>query len=353
MLPTAVLLCGGDGAKRLPFRRVHRLPTFPATARDPPTAHIMFLYSVFGGVLRTSMEFPELQPSAGTPTWTLEVGDVPPSLSGDPAIGDDSVYGNVRVACYRNVGGHSLVYDDTGRFDISDGGALITWYRPAEDPPHLLDAVRADVIGRVLALALHQQGVLCLHASAVSLGGSGIALMAPKGHGKSTLATALVRAGGRLLSDDTVPVSAGVRVELRPGVPQLRLRHDAALHLAAERATEASGARKLIIDKLDPLQVADQPVPFVGGYVLVPALPNDEKPPVDRVPLSQVQATLALVEHTKLGPLLGGVDAARVFEQAATVAATVPLYLLRVGRDLSRIAEVAETIVDWHATRAA
>jgi hypothetical protein len=87
--------------------------------------------------------------------------------------------------------------------------------------------------------------------------------------------------------------------------------------------------------------------------VLVPALPNDEKPAVDRVPLSQVQATLALVEHTKLGPLLGGVDAGRVFEQAATVAGIVPLYLLRVGRDLSRIAEVAETIVDWHATRAA
>jgi hypothetical protein len=313
----------------------------------------MFLYSVFGGVLRTSMEFPELPSTSGTPTWTLEIGDVPPAPAGDSPIGDDSVYGNVRVACYRIVGGHSLVYDDTGRFDISDGGALITWYRPTEEPPHLLEAVRADVIGRVLALALHQQGVLCLHASAVSVGGNGIALLAPKGHGKSTLATALVRAGARLLSDDTVPVSAGNRVELKPGVPQLRLRRDVALHLASERATEASGARKLVIDRLDPQEVADRPVPFVAGYVLVPARPNDERPAVDRLPLSQVQATLALVEHTKLGPLLGGVDAGRVFEQAATVASHVPLYLLRVGRDLSRIVEVAETIVDWHATHAA
>lgn len=313
----------------------------------------MHLYSVFGGVLRTSIEFPELIETKGTPTWTLEIGDVPPALPGDSPIGDDTVYGNVRVACYRMATGHSLIYDDTGRFDVADKGALITWYRPTEEPPHLLDAARADVIGRVLALALHQQGVLCLHASAISVGASGIALIAPKGHGKSTLATALVGAGGKLLSDDTVPVSAGPRVELHPGVPQLRLRHDSALQLAAPRAREASGSQKLVIDRFDPSQLADQPVPFAAGYVLVPALPNDARPAVDRVSLSQIQATLALVEHTKLGPLLGGVDAARVFEQAATVASHVPLYLLRVGRDLSRIGEVAETILDWHATRAA
>jgi len=310
----------------------------------------MHLYSVFGGVLRTSIEFPELPPTTGNASWTLEIGDVPPSLPSDSPIGDDAVYGAVHVACYRTTDGHALVYDDTGRFDLSDGGALITWYRPTDEPPHLMDAMRADVIGRVLALALHQQGVLCLHASAVAIGGNGIALLAPKGHGKSTLATALVRAGGKLLSDDTVPVTAGPPVELRPGVPQLRLRHDAALQLAAERATEASGARKLVIDRLDPHEVADHPVRFSAGYVLVPARPNDEQPPVDRLALSQVQATLALVEHTKLGPLLGGVDAARVFEQAATVASQVPLFLLRVGRDLSRIVEVAETMVDWHAT---
>ena len=43
-------------------------------------------------------------------------------------------------------------------------------------------------------------------------------------------------------------------------------------------------------------------------------------------------------------------DAGRVFEQATTVAASVPLYLLRVGRDLSRLAERGPGFLDLPVT---
>jgi hypothetical protein len=312
----------------------------------------MFQYNLFGGVLRAPVEFPELPVATGAPTWTIEFGELMPPLPARP-IGDDTVYGDVTVRCYRTPSGHALVYDDTGRFDVTDGGALITWYRPADESTRLLDAARADVIGRVLAVALHQQGILTLHASAVAIGDDGIALLAPKGHGKSTLATALLAAGGKLLSDDTLPVATSEPIQLRPGVAQLRLWRDSALTLAGDRAEEATTAQKLVLDRLEPARVAAEPATFSAAYVLVPARPQDDQPSVTRIPCSQIQGTLGLVEHTKLGPLLGGMDAGVVFEQAATIASRVPVYFLKVGRDLARLGEVARTIADWHSSRVA
>lgn len=315
-------------------------------ARDDPHRGSMFQYTVFGGVLETPFDFPGLPASSSAhATWSLEVGSGDDSFQGD-LIGHDSVYGEVRVNCFRTPQGHALAYDDTGRFEVSHEGSHILWRRPAAPlAPDLLDAARADLLGRVLALALHEQGVLSLHASAVELDGEGIALMAPKGHGKSTLATALVGAGGLLLSDDTVPVKPADPVLLCPGVPQLRLWRDSAVHLVKDAAEPDSG-RKVVLDDLPQEHVANAPVPFAAGYFLVPVKEGDG--PVSRVLLDQIQATLGLIEHSKIGALLGRHDAAVVLEQAAAIARRVPFYILKVRRDLDRVREVAETIRSWH-----
>lgn len=310
----------------------------------------MFQYTVFGGVLSSPFDFPGLplpDVRSERPTWSVEVDNTDESAQGE-LIGKDSVYGEVHVNCYRTSEGHALDYDDTGRFEVSCSGSRIVWRQPS-DPitPDLLEAGRADLLGRVIALALHQQGVLSLHASAIQFGNQGIALLAPKGHGKSTLATALVNAGGQLLSDDTVPVKPGDSAELCPGVPQLRLWRDSALHLANERAAGAESSRKLVLDDLPQQSVSPSPVPFAAGYFLVP-VKNGES--VSRQPLDQIQSALGLIEHSKIGALLGRRDAALVFEQAAAIAQKVPFYILRVRRDLGRIGEVAATIRSWHQT---
>lgn len=310
----------------------------------------MFQYTVFGGTLSAPFDIPGLPPStaAGPPTWVVEVDDIADAAQGD-LIGNDSVYGDVRVNCYRTADGHALEYDDTGRFEVSRSGSRIVWRQNAESvSPDILEACRADLLGRVIALALHQQGVLSLHASAIQFGNEGIALLAPKGHGKSTLATALVNAGGQLLSDDTVPVKQADKVVLCPGVPQLRLWRDSALQLANDRASEADSSRKLVLDGLPPEMVSAAPVPFAAGYFLAPVKSGEA--PVSREPLHQIQSALGLIEHSKIGALLGRSDAAQVFEQAAAIAQKVPFYLLKVRRDLSQIGDVAATIRSWHQT---
>ncbi|HSG94899.1 MAG TPA: hypothetical protein VLA28_05230, partial [Afifellaceae bacterium] len=47
-----------------------------------------------------------------------------------------------------------------------------------------------------------------LHASGVSLGGEGVVMAAFSGSGKTTLASGLIAAGGKLISDDLLPLCA-------------------------------------------------------------------------------------------------------------------------------------------------
>jgi len=109
-------------------------------------------YHVFGGVLRSELAFPELDVAErGDPDWTLTVTFTPaPDVPLGPQLGEDRVDVDVLVHSYATPSGFRLVYDDTGVFDVSEGGRAIRWHRP---PSADLEAGRLDVLGRVLALA--------------------------------------------------------------------------------------------------------------------------------------------------------------------------------------------------------
>lgn len=304
------------------------------------------LYEVFGGALRSELPIEDLLPSAAaSPDWTLSVAP-PTSEPVGELLGADVVYGDVQVRGYRTPDGLALVFDDTGRFDVSRDGTQITWHRPADV---VLGAAQADVTGRVLALALHAQGVFTLHASAISAPGGGIAFMAPKHHGKSTLCAALVQAGARALSDDTVPVQSGEAALLRPGLPRLRLWSDSAARFFGTSVDDAQGARKHLVDQLDASQLENRPVPFRAAYVLTPVPDLPDGSAVSRERFDSVGATIALMAHAKLGPVLAGSESPVLLALAADIARVVPVYSLKVVRDLDRIPEVTRMLLDWHS----
>ena len=305
-------------------------------------------YEVFGGTLRSELPLEELPDSrAGVADWTLRVIDgVPTSAPEGEPLGSDTVFGETRVHGFRRQDGFGLVFDDTGRFDVSSDGSVITWHRPADV---VLDAAAADITSRVLALALHANGVFTLHASAVSIHGAGVAFLAPKLHGKSTLCSALVLAGARALSDDTVPVRPGGVPSLSPGLPRLRLWSDAASRLFGGDRGESDVLRKQLMDRLDEGQIETRTVPFRAAYVLNPVheLPDGQAATRDR--LDAVAATMSLVLHSKLGPVLTGAESPVVLTRAADIARSVPVYALNVVRDLDRIDSVAGQLIAWHA----
>lgn len=303
-------------------------------------------YDVFGGTLRSELPIEELPDSRSeSADWTLRVIDELSTSEEGVPLGSDTVFGDTRVRGFRRTDGFALVFDDTGRFDVSADGSTITWHRPREV---VIEAVQADITSRVLALAMHARGIFTLHASAVSINGAGVAFLAPKHYGKSTLCSALVLAGARALSDDTVPVRPGSPPILSPGLPRLRLWTDTASRLFGIEHDE-KGLRKQLIDQLDPAQVETGPVPFRAAYVLDPVTEGTGDAPAIRDRLETVGATMALVMHAKLGPVLTGPESPAVLSLAADIARSVPVYALHVVRDLERVDEVAQLLYGWHA----
>src|SRR5258708_3453589 len=133
-------------------------------------------YAIFGGCLRSELEFPELRAEAVTdPTWYLEIDSpvAPPLRANLLGVGLEP---NCRVELYRQDDGFFLCHSCAGGYGISGDGRRIRWHRK---PNAAIEVARADVFGRVLAVALHAMGYMTLHASAVALQEGAVAFLAP------------------------------------------------------------------------------------------------------------------------------------------------------------------------------
>ena len=305
----------------------------------------MYGYEVFGVRLDSYLPIPELEPACSGcgDAWQFRhaSGDFP----GRPCrlLGVETVYGDVRVHAYFTGDALQLVFDDTGTFEIREHARTITWFAGVASTPA---AVRADLLGRVMALALHASGRLALHASAVSIDGRGIALLGQKGAGKSTLALALVQRGARLITDDSLILRfEGRRLVASPGVQRLRLWEDSARALGM--ATAAASGAKPAVDAL-PVhlrQLGD--VPLDACYVLRPQ-PSLAGLPV-RERLSAVHSAMACIGFSKLGALAGGTEGVALLDRCSRLADAIPVYSVDIPRDFSRMDATVATVMGWHA----
>ncbi|MGQ0642816.1 MAG: hypothetical protein ACT4P6_18890 [Gemmatimonadaceae bacterium] len=308
-------------------------------------------YSVYGGWLRSAIPIPELRPrepqhaeDGPGAQWEFEVasGGAPALVAGQ-ATGRDELTTGVFAEVIRAPGVVRVVFDDTGVFDVFDGGR-VRWYPKDGSVP---DVARADLVGRVLPLTLHDRGLTSLHGSAVVIAGRALAFLAPKNHGKSTLALALIEHhAARLLSDDTLIVTPETAIA-HPGVLSVRLWEQTAQRFARLGDGRPVLSEKRIFEELPSEWLAHDAVPLAAVYALVPAAPESADA-VRREALDGPGATIALIQYQKLGALLGGSDAARVFDHAASLAARIPVYRLHIARDLARLGHVTESLVRWH-----
>ncbi len=305
----------------------------------------MHCYHLFGGILASEIEFPGL-PSAppGKGRWSLTCAAPPASADPLPRLGAEAVTGRVRVVLRGSPSRFRLTYDDTGAFEITDGGRRIVWHRPAGASVDLRN-VRADILGRVVAVALAAAGIPTFHGSGVALGGRGVLFLAPKRHGKSTAAAALVRAGARLWGTTRSAWCPGREPMVLPGVPAVNLWRDAARWLQPTAVLGETG-RKRRINWGSLGERAEHPVPLGAVYLLDPADAGE----VRREPLPAVPAALALVGQAKIGALLGPGHAPTLLAQCVRLSAAVPVYRLTVPRDLSRIGELVRCVGEWHDT---
>jgi hypothetical protein len=325
--------------------------------RPQRLSSVVHAYRVLGGYLRADLDFPELAaaPADSPSTWRLVAGaGVPPSPPLE-LLGADAVRAAGTVRLHRTPDGFRLEYPDTGVYDISRRGSHITWFPPSERPyeaERFVEAVRIDVLGRVLAVAMHAAGTESLHGSAVVLGdGRAVAFVAPKFHGKSTLASALVASGARLITDDTLPVEPGDPPRAVPGVHSVRMWQDSAGLLGETLpGLELGPWGKLQSSGIPKEWLVDEAVSFAAIYVLTPRPPGADGTAVTRQRLVPVEAAVALIAHAKLGPLLGKADAVGLLAWAVHLAEAVPVYRLRFPRDFEQLPQVVTQLRQWHGS---
>jgi len=303
-------------------------------------------YRLFGGILRSEVVLPDLTPapSGERARWTLaRSGEAARRPAGKP-LGSEPVDAGIEVSLYRSGDSLTLVFDDTGVFEISGDGSRITW-TPPPDPD--LDAVTKDILSRVFSVALHQENILTLHGSAVALGNAAVAFLAPKFHGKSTTAAALVNTGGRFLSDDVVAVRGGIEPTVVPSAPVLQLWKDSAIRVGRAAPGNGGPEPKLRMTLEGSERDLGSAVPLAAVYLLAPGRP-DPLAPVNRTRTSGVAAALSLLGQTKIGALLGPAIRARLLGRMVELSDRVPVYRLNIPRDFDRIPELTSKLWGWH-----
>ena len=69
------------------------------------------------------------------------------------------------------------------------------------------DVIRLYILGTCMGAILMQRKILPLHGSAIEIDGKAYAIVGDSGAGKSTLASAFLKQGYQLVSDDVIAVS--------------------------------------------------------------------------------------------------------------------------------------------------
>lgn len=290
-------------------------------------------YRAYGLTIASEVMLPELQPAApGAADVVIAVGaiDLPkpsPEAATDFRFEPDRQY---------------LAWHAVGAFLISDFSRI-----DIEPAPGVDDALLAfPLLGPVMALLLHRRGLLVLHASAIAVAGTSAIFMGDKGAGKSTTASAMIRAGHRLLTDDVVALDlTNPREPMTvPGFPQIKLAADAAAAISLEKAE----VRPQVHPAIDKMQhrlnggFSGDRVPATRIYILK----RGER--ADITPLPAIAALPAVIKFsyvTRFGrPALPDDFAAAHLRQCSWIANHIGVYRLEVPTGLDRIGEAVELI---------
>ncbi|MGH9291702.1 MAG: hypothetical protein ACRD0B_00300 [Acidimicrobiales bacterium] len=216
-------------------------------------------------------------------------------------------------------------------------------YQPKEVEPYRLFLDGAELLGQTilsgpidrLLWEVHQaaikclDGLLALHAGAVSLGGRGLLLPAGPGSGKTTLVAGLVRAGCQYLSDDMAliePSTARLLPFPRPllmSESSIGLLPGLAGRLSPELDERASGKRQVHPASLRPDPIGT-PVPVAG--VIFPRYEPGSETALE--PISRAAAVVEMIANSFNFAKVGG----GALQLLADTMENGFAYRMRVGR---------------------
>ncbi|MET1110647.1 MAG: hypothetical protein ABWX67_03880 [Allosphingosinicella sp.] len=187
----------------------------------------------------------------------------------------------------------------TLRYDNREGGWMAFDYSAAERRLQLSGSVAWEAFegplgGVVIGVLLGLEGATLLHGACLGFGERAIAILGASGHGKSTLAGALIALGAAPVTEDLLLLRRGRDAfEAEPGAPTLHLLADAWRHLAPhlpEASARPGGDGKVRLE----LGGDSSPARLAALYVLEPPGSGGESA-LER--LAGPAAVGALAEH--------------------------------------------------------
>jgi hypothetical protein len=226
-----------------------------------------------------------------------------------------------QVSCRHGEEAALITVAGVGQWVVAnDGRAIWQVQRVAGSEPVETEAI----LGPALILALAQQGVWCLHASAVTFQGAMVAFAAESGGGKSTLAAYLGgQSGWRRAADDVLPVTPSQSgLVALPHFPQLKLPSDA-----------------------QPGAALPESLPLAAVYLLDEA-EEDGPEEVAIVPLSERDAAVGLIGATVATRLFSPQLMGRHTAFCAEAARQTPVRRLRYRRRWEQLPAIRDRLAD-------
>lgn len=157
--------------------------------------------------------------------------------------------------------------------------------------------IRLYLLGTCMGALLMQRKILPLHGSAIAINGKAYAIVGDSGAGKSTLASAFLKKGYQLLSDDVIPVTLSDEniPIVTPAYPQQKLWLESLNHFNMEPTHyEPIFERETKFAVPVSNQFAMEPLPLAGIFELIKT--EDEK--INLQPIKKLERFSTLFQHT-------------------------------------------------------
>lgn len=309
---------------------------------------------VYGLRLAANIVLPGLSPSFNSELrdiqiwlkdWTTFPSTFPELLEDFyPTFHDADVQPRLRVGVLPGEQHFGFQYADGTRFAVDRRGCKV-WADWPEN--YTLEDACTYLVGPVMGFVLRLRGAVCLHASAVAVGGSAIAVVGLPGAGKSTVAAAFACAGFPVLSDDVVALAdKGSRFLVQPGYPRVNLWPDSVRALfrsenALPRITPTWDKRYLTLGQ-NGYDFASSPLPLEAVYILENRDETLTAPIIEEVPGKE--AFMALVANTYANYLLDQDMRRTEFDVLGRLVSSVPVRRVRPPAEPLAIFNLCEAI---------
>lgn len=241
---------------------------------------------------------------------------------------------------------YRFCYADQTEFVINRAATEIwsVWREPLT-----LEDATTYLLGPIMGFVMRLRGMVCLHASAIAIDNSAIAVVGPMGSGKSTTAAAFSKQGFSILAEDVVTLDdRRDHFLIRPAYPCIRLWPASVNALYGSESylpKLTPNWNKCYLDLTErPRQFQREALPLAAIYVLSERRDDADAPFVDSV--DRAEGLMSLVANTYATKLMDKQMRAREFELLSRVLKNVPLRRVTPHSDPARVWELCDRIVD-------